>query len=217
LPEYSDSSLNHLTMKAPHPANPNSFESHRRKKVVDLWRSLGEPGVGQDELRQIQKALDKEVSAARGITSPAKIARILADEGAELRHPEIIDFDARWREGHIKREAERFADLQKFSSGTPLSRNQAEALINELERLRRRFAGEADREALAELTTFAANARRAAQLSAKSRRSDSARQAEQAEIAEWIKIWIQTPNLFADWLALRKNSPEFRAQFGSDE
>ena len=168
-------------------------------------------------MRQIQRSLDKEVVAARGITSPAAIARILADEGAEMRHPEIIEFDARWREGRIRSESQRFKDLEQFSSGTQLSRGQAEALINELERLRQRFAGEADREALAELTTFAANARRAAQLSAKSRTSDSVRQAEQAEIAEWIKIWIQTPNLFADWLALRKSSPAFRAQFSSDD
>ena len=216
MPEYPDSSLNHLIMKAPRPANHSSFESHRRQKVVDLWRSLGEPKVGADELRQIQRSLDSEVVAARGIISPAAIARILADEGAEMRHPEIIEFDARWREGRIRNEAQRFKDLEQFS-GTPLSRGQAEALIDELERLRQQFAGEADREALAELTTFAANARRAAQLSAKSRTFDSVRQAEQAEIAEWIKIWIQTPNLFADWLALRKSSPEFRAQFGSDD
>lgn len=201
-------------MKAPRPANHSSFESHRRQKVVDLWRSLGEPKVGEDELRQIQSSLGGEVMAARGI-SPAAIARILADEGAEMRHPEIIEFDARWREGRIRNEAQKFKDLEQFS-GTPLSRGQAEALIDELERLRQRFAGEADREALAELTTFAVNARRTAQLSAKSRVSDSVRQAEQAEIAEWLKIWIQTPNLFADWLALRKSSPEFRVQFGSD-
>lgn len=204
-------------MKAAGPANHSSFESRRREKVVDLWRSLGEPKVGEDELRQIQRSLDKEVATSRGSSSPAVIARILADEGAEMRHPEIIEFDARWREGRIRSEAQRFRDLEQFSSGTPLSRGQAEALISELERLRQRFAGEADREALAELTTFAANTRRAAQLSAKSRTSDSVRQAEQAEIAEWIKIWIQTPNLFADWLALRKSSPEFRAQFGSDD
>lgn len=201
-------------MKASRPAN-HSFESHRRQKVVDLWRSLGEPEVGEDELRQIQKGLDQQLVAARGITSPATIARILADEGAEMRHPGIIEFDARWREGRIRREAERFTGLEKFSSGTALSRENAEALIKELERLRQRFDAEADREALAELTTFASEARRAAQLAGKNPTSDPVHQAEQTEIAEWIKIWIQTPALFFDWLALRKSSPEFRAQFNS--
>jgi hypothetical protein len=204
-------------MKAAHPANHSSFESRRREKVVEVWRNLGEPKVGEDELREIQKALAKEFAAADDVTSPAAIARILADEGAELRHPEIIEFDAQWREAKIKREAERFGGLEKISSGQPMNRAQAEALINKMEGLRQRFADEADREGLAELTALAVNARRAAQLIAKDRASDSVHRAEQEEIAEWIKIWIQTPNLLADWLALRKGSPEFRKRFGSVE
>lgn len=204
-------------MKAPRPANYSSFESRRREKVVEVWRSLGEPKVGENELRRIQQALGKEFVATDGVTSPATIARILADEGAELRHPEIIEFDARWREAKIKREAERFGGLERFSSGKPMNCEQAEALLNKIERLRQRFAAEADRENLAELTTLAVNARRAAQLIAKDHTSDSVHRAEQEEIAEWIKIWIQTPNLFADWLALRKGSPEFRKRFGSGE
>ena len=35
--------------------------------------------------------------------------------------------------------------------------------------------------------------------------------AEQAEIAEWLKVWIQTPILFADWLELRRRSPAPRS------
>jgi hypothetical protein len=207
--------LNRLTIKAAHPANHSSFESRRREKVVEVWRNLGEPKVGADELREIQKALAKEFVAGGGGTSPATVARILADEGAELRHPEIIEFDAQWRDAKIKREAERFEGLERILSGKPMNREQAETLLNEMEELRQRFADEADREALADLTTLAVNARRAAQLLAKNRTSGSLDWVEQEEIAEWIKIWIQTPSLFADWLALRKGSPEFRQRFGS--
>ena len=204
-------------MKTARPANHNSFESRRRGKVVDLWRSFGEPKVGADELRQIETALATEFAAAKSDISPATIARVLADEGAELRHPEIIEFDAHWREAQIKRDAERFNGLEKMSPAGPMSRTQAEALINELERLRQRLSGEADREALNQLTTLAASARRTAQSLAKDRTSDSARRAEQAEIAEWLKVWIQTPKLFGDWLELRKGSLEFRKRFGSGE
>lgn len=204
-------------MKAARPANHSSFESRRREKVVDLWRSLGEPKIGAGELRQIQKALEKEIAPGAAVVSPAAIARMLADEGADLRHPEIIEFDAHWREAQIKSEAEKFGKLEDILSDKPMSRERAEALINELERLRQRFAGEADRKALADLTTFAVNVRRAAQSHAKNHTSDSARRIEQAEISEWIKVWIQTPNLFDDWLALRKGSPEFRKRFDSGE
>ena len=204
-------------MKAAHPANHSSFEARRREKVVDVWRSLGAPNVGEDELLQVQKVLAKEFVAADNPISPAAIARILADEGAEMLPPEIIEFDARWREDRIKREAERFGNLERMSSAKPMNREQAEALLNELEALRQRLAAEADAAGLAELATFAANARRAAQLLAKDPTSNSSRRAEQLEISQWIKIWIQTPNLFADWLALRKNSPEFRKRFGAGQ
>jgi len=204
-------------MKAAHPANHSSFEARRREKVVEAWRSLGAPRVGEDELRQVQEVLAKEFVAADNPISPAAIARILADVGAEMLHPEIIEFDARWREARIKREAERFGKLERISSAKPMNREQAEALLKELETLRQRFAAEADAVALAELTTVAANARRAAQLLAKDPASDSSRRAEQVEISQWIKVWIQTPNLFADWLALRKSSPEFLKRFGAGQ
>jgi hypothetical protein len=31
-----------------------------------------------------------------------------------------------------------------------------------------------------------------------------AKRAEKEEIARWFAIWLQTPDLFSDWLALRK-------------
>jgi hypothetical protein len=203
-------------MKARRPDNHGNFESRRREKVVAIWRGLSEPEIGGEELRRIQQALGGD-SGEAGVASPAAIARMLADEGAKLRHPEVIEYDAHWREAVIKSEVEVFSGLEDFAVDGPISRQQAEALINELERLRQRFVKEANREALADLTMFAANTRRAAQSFAKNRASDPARGAEQSEIAEWLKVWIQTPNLFADWLALRKRSAEFRERFGSGE
>ena len=34
------------------------------------------------------------------------------------------------------------------------------------------------------------------------------------EITEWLSLWLQTPNLFNDWVELRQRSPEFRKTFG---
>jgi hypothetical protein len=33
------------------------------------------------------------------------------------------------------------------------------------------------------------------------------------EIFEWLTVWLQSPELFSDWLDLRRHSPEFRAKF----
>ena len=51
--------------------------------------------VGASELGLIEDAVTERFGSAM---SPASIARILADHGARLGHPEILQADARWRE-----------------------------------------------------------------------------------------------------------------------
>jgi hypothetical protein len=41
-------------------------------------------------------------------------------------------------------------------------------------------------------------------------RVSPAKRAEKREIATWFRIWLETPDLFFDWLELRKASEEFR-------
>lgn len=198
-------------MKAAHPANHRSFEAHRREKVVDVWRSLGEPTVGEDELRQIQKALGKFASAA-DVISPATIARILADEGAELRHPEIIEFDARWREARIENEAKETNSISSLTGAKALSLEQAESLIKRLESLRQRFYRTGDQQSM-QLRSLAIEGRQAALLRAKSSSLGEAERLEQAEISEWLRIWLQTPTLFEQWLELRRSATDFQKKF----
>ncbi len=35
----------------------------------------------------------------------------------------------------------------------------------------------------------------------------------ETEIAEWFTVWLQTPEIFDDWLELRRRSANFREQF----
>jgi len=199
-------------MKAAHPANHSSFEAHRREKVVDVWRSLGEPVVGEDELRQVQEALGREFASAAAVISPATIARILADEGAELGHPEIIEFDARWREARIESEGKGLNSLGSLAGAKALSLKQAESLIRRLEKLRRRYDRTGDVRSR-QVRSLAIEGRQAALIRAKSRSLGEAGRLEQAEIGEWLRIWLQTPALFDQWLELRKSSSDFRKKF----
>jgi hypothetical protein len=34
------------------------------------------------------------------------------------------------------------------------------------------------------------------------------------EISEWLTIWLQSPELFENWIKLRRDSAEFRKKFG---
>jgi hypothetical protein len=55
---------------------------------------------------------------------------------------------------------------------------------------------------------------RAQRLAANPRVQESKRK-EKEEIARWFQVWLETPDLFASWLELRKSSEEFCMIFGS--
>ena len=56
----------------------------RHELILKVWNRLGSADVGRRELRQIQQAIGERFGEG-AVDSPAAIARILADEGAELR------------------------------------------------------------------------------------------------------------------------------------
>jgi hypothetical protein len=103
----------------------------KRDLMIELWDRLGRPTIGGAELAEIQRSIRGRFGR-RADESPASIARVLADEGAELRHPEVIEFDARWREAKIDRESRQFKGLDGLLAGKGLRLKKAEALIMKL-------------------------------------------------------------------------------------
>jgi hypothetical protein len=181
-----------------------------RELIIEAWDRLGRVAIGESELRDIQQSVGDE-------ESPAAIARVLADEGAELRHPEVIEFDARWREGKIEKDSRNSKPLEDLLTGRPLHLRKAEALIKKLERLRKRAEKSGDQVTAKELVRMAVSSRQNAEFLAKDRKLTVPERAEQSEIAGWLKVWIQTPGLFADWLELRRRSAEFQEKFSARE
>lgn len=184
----------------------------KRELAIEAWESLRRVPVGENELREIQRVIAKRFGES-AVDSPASIARMLADEGAELRHPEVIEFDAHWRQARIQTRAGDFSVFDRVNAAKPLRLRQAEVLIRKLETLRAKFERAGDSAAAASLRDDAADARQAAESLAKSSRHDQRVRGEQAEIAQWLSVWIRTPKLFAEWLELRKRSPDFRQRF----
>jgi hypothetical protein len=184
--------------------------------IIEAWDKLGRTMVGESELREIQRLVRSQFGPGADV-SPAAIARVLADEGAELRHPEVIEFDARWREAKIEKESGRLKGLDELLAGKPLRLRKAESLIKKLERLRQRAENADDQSAAKQARSLAISGRQTAELLAKDRELNELQRTEQTEVAEWFKVWIQTPMLFADWLELRRRSPEFRKKFSGRE
>src|SRR5690349_5464129 len=100
----------------------------KRELAIEVWSRRGRAAVGQSELREIQRAMAKQFGAG-AVDSPAAIARMLADEGADLRHPEVIEFDAHWREAQLGRNAVDFAVFDRFDRAKPERLKQADVLL----------------------------------------------------------------------------------------
>lgn len=184
----------------------------KRDLIVAAWERLGRSTIGEPELREIQRTV-RSGFGPNADESPAAIARVLADAGAELRHPEVIEFDAGWRAAKIDAERRRFKGLEDLLAARPLRLKKAEALIRKLEKLRQRAEDAGDGKASNQVRQMAVNGRQIAESLAKDRTLNQARRDEQAEIAAWLKVWIHTPSLFADWLELRRRSAEFKKKF----
>jgi hypothetical protein len=192
----------------------NLAPSTKRDLIIAAWDRLGRTAIGESELREIQRSIRSEFGR-RADESPAAIARVLADAGAELRHPEVIEFDARWREAKIESESGQFKSFEDLLAGKALRLKKAEALIRKLEKLRKSSESSGDLKASKQVRSIAVNGRQIAETLAKDRTLNQPQRTEQAEIAEWFKVWIQTPSLFADWLELRRRSPDFIGKFSS--
>ncbi len=89
----------------------------------------------------------------------------------------------------------------------------AEAALEQLEARRRREREAGDQRVAEECRRAARRAREHAEMVARSRRVHPALRREREEVARWFAVWLETPDLFADWLELRKKSPEFRERF----
>lgn len=199
-------------MKGTRQKNKNATSISRRDLMVAEWHRLGAASLGSDELIRIQRAIG-EAFGEHAVESPATIARELAHEGAELRHPEIIECDARWREAQMDSQLKTFGKVSALQAAEPLSLKQAESLVGRLENLRGRFERTGDDRQIAELRTLAIEARRTAVSRANETALPIAIRDEQTEIAEWLMVWLETPNLFEQWVDLRKSSPAFKEKF----
>lgn len=173
----------------------------KRDLIIEVWEALDCESVGAHELEQIQKVVGERLNEG-AVDSPASIARILADEGAVLRHPEVLDWDTRWRERNLSELIA--ADDLNFSG-----LSEAAESIRKLDALRRHLDQENDVQKLARLRELASRIKEEQLLLAQSRVVAERERLEAGEMVQWLTVWLQTPDLFDNWLNLRMSSPEF--------
>lgn len=177
----------------------------RRDLIIEVWEALDCESVGTQELEQIQQAL-REKFGEGALESPAAIARTVADEGAVLRHPEVFECDLKWRRQKMQKgifdDGLNFCDLSSaFES------------VVKIEERRVQLKTDNEVKGFEELRDIVAAARRESVLRATSKILEENERRQANEISEWLRVWLQAPELFSDWLDLRRRSPDFRKRF----
>lgn len=176
--------------------------------IIEVWEALDCESVGARELLAIEKEV-RERFGDSAVDLPMKTARLLADEGAELRHSEILELD-------VERRLESpydamFRNILKFSDF-----KQALISIRQLENLRQKFLRENDKEGLRLVRETAIKGRNRASMISKNEKVDGQKRDEKGEIAEWFTLWLQSPEIFENWIQLRQNSKDFLERFPTE-
>jgi hypothetical protein len=177
----------------------------KRELMIEVWEHLDCESVGARELEAVREAV-RERFGEGAVESPARVARVLADEGAELRHAEVLELDARWRTQDPYEAA--FRNVLKFSTF-----EEAAQSIRRLDNLRKQFRRKGDREGLRRVQETVLKGKQRAQMIARNQSVNERKRAEKTEMAEWFTVWLNQPDIFEDWLVLRLTSKEFRARF----
>lgn len=171
-----------------------------RQFILEVWERMETDTVGAAEISRIQESIAESVSPDpldASQISPASIARILADEGARLRHPEILEADVRWRERQemISLDAE-------LNDSSPI-----QLLVSIFERIQsgefeskesaRKYMRQTVLKLKSEFELIAAH------------RNDLEGEISK-EVSQWLKVCLETPEIARDWLALRIETPEYK-------
>ena len=153
--------------------------------------------VGAPELDLIQQALAVRFGT---MVSVASIARTLADHGVRLGHPDVLAADVRFRER---------TSLFTSDDLTFGTLEAATGFTEKVEALRQQF--EDDKPMLEHLRHTVQQIKIELDALAVSKTADHRNLAQ--EVGQWLTIWLQNPQIFPEWLALRRNAPEFRSRF----
>jgi hypothetical protein len=171
--------------------------------ILEAARELSVQRWTTAEVDQLRRKLLAD-HGEEGKSSNEYIADVLKTMGWKVQLSE--------REEAEERFEEEFEDILHFKS-----LQDAEVSITRLDELARRFQTHGEKAAVERVLEIARLGKRRAEMISHNRKVETQKREEKKEIAEWFRIWLETPDAFFDWLEVRKASPEFREKFGNIE
>lgn len=176
-------------------ANPT-----KKSLILKIANEMGHERFTQAEVDEICRRMIAQAGpVARASTD--YVASVLKAAGLRVAWSAREETEDRYEEEF--KELLHFADLE-----------EAEMCIVRLDELLRKFEGLKEPAAVERVLEVARLGRRRAEMIAHNQKVDEAKREEKGEIARWFAIWLETPDAFFDWLEVRKQSAEFKQNFG---
>ena len=178
----------------------------KKQILLDFCRRLDRKRVEVEDLRAAQNELRRRLGP-RDKTSFGYIASILRAAGYEVRYEDRYS-DPVMPEPY----ASRLKGLLEFHD-LP----SAEMCLRKVDAIYREYSGNEEHLGTALVRALVKKGKLRAQALAANPRVHAQKRQEKKEIARWFQVWLETPDLFADWLALRKSSDEYPKLFESGD
>ncbi|MGB7435221.1 MAG: hypothetical protein WBR26_09335 [Candidatus Acidiferrum sp.] len=172
----------------------------KKAMILEAARQLGLQKWTTAEIDQLRRKLLAD-HGEEGKSSNDYISEVLQSVGWKVQLSE--------REEAEERFEEEFEDILHFKT-----LQDAEVSLIRLDELFRRFRHHAERAAVERVLEIGRLGKRRAEMISHNRKVEAHKREQKKEIAEWFRVWLETPDVFFDWLEVRKASPEFREKFG---
>jgi hypothetical protein len=174
-------------------------QKSKRDMILETAREIGASKWTLAEIDQLRRKLIAE-HGEDAKTSSDYIADVLKSAGWKV----LLSLQEEAEEQY----EEEFEDLLHFKT-----LDDAEVSIMRLDELMRKFQAHGEHAAVERVLGVARLGKRRAEMISRNHKVEPHKRDEKVEIANWFRIWLETPDAFFDWLDVRKQSPEFRARF----
>jgi hypothetical protein len=171
----------------------------KKNLILETARRIGVQKWTPAEIDQLRRRLIAEHGDA-GKTSPEYVADVLEGAGWKL--------ELTLQEEAEDQYEEEFEDLLHFKT-----LEDAEVSVMRLDELMRKFRSQNEHAAVERVLNVARLGKRRAEMISRNQKVEAPKRAEKEEIANWFRIWLETPDAFFDWLDVRKQSAEFQSKF----
>ncbi len=177
----------------------------KKQLILEHSRERGLQRADAGTLRSIQAELARRLGPTER-PSLSYIANVLRQAGAR------VDFTDRYVDPWMEEPyATRLQGLLQFRD-----LETAEVALRRLDEAYREYQKAADQVGARLVHSLVLKGKQRAESLAANPRVSPARREQKREIGGWFRVWLETPDIFFDWLEVRKRSEEFQRLFGTD-